>query len=81
MKKITVEHEIPSDNDYCSDGDTGGLRTLCQYLKMRQKTGKRGELPIWLPRCDLFKEWLESDYKEKLKCMACRVACGQEAQK
>lgn len=76
--KIWVEHEIPEDEKYCMEFGKGGWRTLCRYLKSRDRHGKRGT-PIQrnLPRCTLFNEWLEKDMHVEIKCEQCKQACSE----
>lgn len=75
-----VEHRVSTDLKYCEYNDpSDGFceRSVCRYYVTRIKTGKRGKAVKRLPRCDLFKEWLEKDGFSAVRCLACRVACGE----
>lgn len=75
-----VEHRVSTDAKYCEydDPDDGfGERSLCRYCVTREKTGKRGTPIQRLPRCKLFDEWLEKEGFNRLRCEACKIACGE----
>lgn len=77
--KIAVLHEIPDSSIYCSDGDSGGWKIPCEYIKMRDKKGKKGTpIQYGLPRCTLFAQWLEKgDLGNLLKCNQCLNAIAK----
>lgn len=75
-----VEHRVSDNPLYCeySAPDDGFCEySVCGYLRMELKTGKRGTMPVRMPRCSLFKAWLERDYHTK-RCVKCKMACGEE---
>lgn len=74
--KILVEHQVPSDEMYCSEFEKGGWRVVCSYIRYRNRHGKKG-IPIQrdLPKCTLFNEWLEKDMHKELKCKQCKQSC------
>lgn len=69
MKTIKVEHRVSRDPVYCSEGDSGGFRDLCDYMKYRINKAK-----YQCPRCTLFSEWLDTDMHRAKKCEACLQA-------
>lgn len=75
-----VEHHVSTHPKYCeynAPDDGFGERSVCRYRVRREKTGKIGGAIKRYPRCDLFKEWLENDGFSTVRCLACRVACGE----
>lgn len=75
-----VEHRVSTDPKYCeynAPDDGFGERSVCRYRVTRIKTGKRGKAVKRLPRCALFEEWLEKEGFSTVRCLACRVACGE----
>lgn len=74
-----VEHRVSTDAVYCehSRPDDGFMEySVCSYLKMRDRHGKKGRIDRGLPRCALFNEWLEKDGYKHFRCDACKKACG-----
>lgn len=75
-----VEHRVSTHPKYCEynvPDDGFGERSVCRYHVTRGKTGKRGDPVKQLPRCTLFEEWLEREWFNTVRCLACRVACGE----
>lgn len=73
--KITVEHEVPCDEnleDKCYyAGDFEG-NSVCKYHKFRNQThGPRRPTDYQKPKCTLFDCWLPGSYE---KCDACKQA-------
>lgn len=79
--KVIAEHEVANDKESCWDPDRGGWYDVCKYQKNRDRRWKEnGKIrnEYKLPKCTLFEEWLETDWrKHPLKCSKCLEACSK----
>ena len=78
---VMVAHHVSTDPVYCEfDGPDDGFceRSVCRYLRKEFKTQGRGRSAIKLPRCSLFKAWLEKEGFSTLKCDRCKEACAEQ---
>lgn len=73
--KITVEHEVSPDKNFCIyDGKFFG-KNICQYHERRYRDYvRKAPAELKIPRCTLFRRWLNKPYQ---KCKECILACEQ----
>ena len=74
--KITVEHEVSPDKNFCTYGGDFWGKDLCQYHTHRDRThGRKAPIERKVPKCTLFGTWLDKPYQ---KCKECILTCEQE---
>lgn len=79
-----VAHRVSTDPEYCvfnALDDGFGEKSMCRYLKYRDRThGRQKPVEKQLPRCDLFRVWLDQPGLYSERCDACKIACGEVEQ-
>lgn len=74
--KITVEHEVSPDKNFCTYGGDFWGKDVCPYHTHRDRThGRKATVEKQVPKCTLFGVWLDKPYQ---KCKECIKACEQE---
>ena len=75
-----VSLRVSTDPQYCeyvAPEDTNGWRSVCSFMKIRDRHGRGGRIDRRLPKCSLFGEWLESNGYNHIRCDKCKIACGE----
>ena len=73
--KITVEHEVSPNKNFCTYGGDFWGKDVCQYHTHRDRThGRKAPMERKVPKCTLFGTWLDKSYQ---KCKECIKACEQ----